>query len=92
MNISWTNRAESDNLNNIDYLFEEWNINVVLKYEQKIIETENLLLYQPHLGQFDKELNLYKILVIPQIYMIYEVNENTINIIRIWNNYKLPFW
>lgn len=92
MKIIWSNKAVSDNLNNIDYLIEEWNINVVLDYEKKVIETENLLLSQPYLGQFDTELNLHRILVVPQIYMMYEVNNDVISIIRIWNNYKMPYW
>lgn len=92
MKIIWSNKAVSDNLNNIDYLIEEWNINVVLDYEKKVIETENLLLSQPYLGQFDAELNLHRILVVPQIYMMYEVNNDVISIIRIWNNYKMPYW
>lgn len=92
MKIIWSNKAVSDNSNNIDYLIEKWNLNVVLDYEKKIIETENLLLSQPYLGQFDTELNLHKILVVSQIYMMYEVNNDVISIIRIWNNYKMPYW
>lgn len=92
MEIIWTNSALIDNLNNIDYLLEEWNINVVLAYEEKIIEIENLIRAYPEIGMYDKDLKLFKRLVVPQIYMMYEIRNDKIFIIRIWNNYKRPYW
>ena len=92
MLIIWSNTANSDNLQNIGYLFENWNLKVVLNYEQKVIEIENLLLSNPKLGSFDENLGLYKILIIPQIYLFYNLNGDEIQIIRIWNNYKKPYW
>lgn len=92
MKITWTNTANIDNLENIEYLLEEWSLKVVLDYEEKIIQTEKLLLNHPYSGIFDRELGLYKRLVVPQIYMIYEILRDEILIMRIWNNNQKPYW
>lgn len=92
MEIIWTSSAYIDNLENIEYLLREWSLSVTLQYEEKVIETENQLLENPRLGQFDKELGLNKLLVVKQIYMIYEVRVDKIYIVRMWNNYKKPYW
>ncbi|WP_026449897.1 type II toxin-antitoxin system RelE/ParE family toxin [Aequorivita capsosiphonis] len=92
MEIIWTNSAVIDNLDNIEYLLDEWNINVVLAYEEKVLEIEKLILTNPEIGIYDKDLNLYKRLVVPQIYMMYEIRNEKIFILRMWNNYKKPYW
>ena len=92
MKIVWTVTANLDNLDNIEYLLEEWSIKVALDYEEKIIEIENLLIRNPKIGLLDKELGLYKRLVVPQIYMLYTIIEEEIIIVRIWNNYQKPYW
>jgi len=92
MKIIWSNIARLNNLKNLDYLFNNWNLDVVLNYEEKLINVENSLINNPYLGQFDKKLNLYKILVVPQVYLFYEIDQNQIKIINIWNNHKKPYW
>lgn len=92
MKIVWSESANIDNLENINYLFKEWYLSVVLKYEKELNKTLKLLKLNPKLGAFDKELDLYKILIVPQIYLLYEIVSNEIHIIRIWNNFKRPYW
>ena len=92
MKIIWSNYARLNNLKNLDYLFNKWNLEVVLNYEEKLINVENNLINNPYLGQFDEKLNLYKILVVPQIYLFYELDQDQIKIINIWNNHKKPYW
>ena len=92
MKIIWSKIASNDNLENIDYLLKEWNLSVVLAYEKKVIALEKILLSNPKLGSYDKDLQLYKILIVPQIYMFYELTKEEIQVIRIWNNYKKPYW
>jgi len=92
MEIIWTENAFYDNLQNIDYLLREWYVSVAIEYEEKVIETEDRLLENPELGQFDNELGLYKLLVVPQMYMLYEIKGKTIYVVRMWNNYQKPYW
>jgi len=92
MEIIWSSSAYIDNLENIKYLIEEWYLSIALKYEEKVIEVENLLVKNPYLGQFDKELGLNRILVVKQIYMLYEIRGRKIYVVRMWNNHKKPYW
>lgn len=92
MKISWSESINIDNLENIDYLFKEWYLSVVLEYEKEVNKTIELLKVNPKLGAFDNDLGLYKILIVPQIYLFYEIAKNEIHIIRIWNNFKKPYW
>ncbi|MEO9815194.1 MAG: type II toxin-antitoxin system RelE/ParE family toxin [Flavobacteriaceae bacterium] len=92
MQIIWTKSAVQDNLENIDYLIKEWYYSVALKYEQKVITTEELIRKSPFLGRYDDDLGLYKILVVEQIYMFYEVRGDAIYIVRMWNNFQKPYW
>lgn len=92
MEIIWSSSAYIDNLENIEYLIDEWYLSIGLKYEKKVIEVESLLIKNPYLGQFDKDLGLNRILVVKQIYMLYEVKDRNIYVIRMWNNHRKPYW
>lgn len=81
MEIIWTDRAYYSYDNNIDYLLKEWSIEVVKNFISKTEETEKLLVKNPHLGRFDEDLKLYKLLVVKQIYLFYEIQGNHIVII-----------
>ncbi|MGO3182619.1 MAG: type II toxin-antitoxin system RelE/ParE family toxin [Aequorivita sp.] len=90
MEIIWTDRAYYSYDNNIDYLLNEWSLEVVRNFIGKTEEAEKLLLENPHLGRFDEDLNLYKLLVVKQIYLFYEIHGNHVVMIDFWNNYKKP--
>lgn len=92
MEIVWSNIAILDNLTNIDYLLNEWSLSVVKNYEACLIDVLELIEKNPQLGSFDDDLKANKILIIPQLYLIYEVTNNKIKILRIWNNYQKPYW
>lgn len=92
MKIFWTREASLDNLQNIEYLIREWSLSVALGYEEKVVSTERLLLKNPYAGQYEEFLNLRKILVVPQIYMLYEIKGNVIYVVRMWNNHRKPYW
>ena len=92
MKIVWTNSAIRDNAKNINFLFEIWDLLVVLAYEKKVIKTEELLLKNPHLGMYDKHLKHYKILVVSQIYMMYEIIDKNIYILKMFNNHQNPLY
>ncbi len=88
-----SNTAYLQNQENIDYLLKEWNIKVAINYLDKFDEALDNLENGICKGVFDKELNSYKYLVVPQIYIFYKIlNNETIVITTIWNNYKKPFW
>jgi len=48
--------------------FGEWGLQVVLDYEKKVDEIEEIIRNFPQIGLYMKEYKLYKKLVVPQIY------------------------
>src|SRR5690606_38909873 len=90
--IVWSSKAIADNLENISYLLNKWFLEVVLDYEKKIIETEDVLTSNPYAGEIVGDLSLRRILVVKQIYLMYEIVGDKILVVRIWNNYKKPYW
>lgn len=92
MKIFWTDEAITENQKNIDYLIENWDTIVLEKYLIELEKTTNFLKKDILTGMFDNDLGLYKILVVEQIYLFYEVHEDNLYIVSIWNNHRFPFW
>lgn len=92
MRIIWTNKAFDSYQKNIEYLLEEWSIEVTVNFINETEKVEDLLKGNPNLGRFDEDLKLYKLLVIKQIYLFYEMDGINIVLINFWNNYKKPYW
>lgn len=88
--VKWTKLALEDNEQNIQYLYENWNNSVIDDYISSIENTiENIILF-PKIGTYDDIIDCCKILVIPQLYLYYYIEENYLYILRIWNNYQRP--
>ena len=88
-----SNLAKKENANNTDYIFSEFGIDITLKYLDKFDEVISLLETGFYTGIYEKKFNFYKILVVKQIYILYEnLDDNTILIFSVWNNKKLPYW
>lgn len=92
MKIVFTTEAKILNRKNINYLIDEWNTEVVENYLFKLNQIITFLEKDIITGQFDENLGLYKILIVKQIYLFYEILNNEISITTIWNNYKNPYW
>lgn len=92
MKIVFTTEAKILNRKNINYLIDEWNTEVVENYLFKLNQIITFLEKGIITGQFDENLGLYKILIVKQIYLFYEILNNEISITTIWNNYKNPYW
>ena len=90
--VLFSTEAKLKNLENINYLLNNFNYQVLTSYLLKLEKIINLLEKEILEGNFDNELGLHKILITKQIYLFYEVHNNTILIVTIWNNYKKPYW
>ncbi len=91
MKIIWSNEAIKDDAENIEFVLTRWPITVVYEYQGKLVQTQNAILANPKIGQYVKKFGVYKMLVIPQIYMVYEIIGEEIHILRIWNNHQKPY-
>ena len=90
MNIFWTNRAQSDLENLEDFLIENWGFQVLEDFyeilERKIALLENgNLIHQKY-----EDTDFHKLLLTKHNSIIYEINENQINLLNMINNFRNP--
>jgi len=88
-----SNLAKIENNENVDYVFKTFGLESTLHYLNKYEEIISLLENDFYTGIFDKKLELYKILVVKQIYILYEnLDSDTVLIVSVWNNKRFPYW
>ncbi len=92
MKIKFTKQAIIERDKNIQYLLEEWNVAVASQFLDEIDERIELLEKGILEGNYDKDLGMYRILIVSQITMHFVVENQTIFITNFWNNYKKPLW
>ncbi len=92
MEIIWSIKAEKEYSKNIEYLISIWGVRSAEKYNARVSAVIQLLKGNPQLGRFDQTLQLYKILVVKQIYLFYEIRKSELYLISFWNNYQRPYW
>jgi hypothetical protein len=92
MKVVFSEEANKKNLENIYYLIENWDNRTLRRYINKLSEIINYLEKGILHAQFDEKLGLFKVLIVKQIYLFYEIKPDCILIVTTWNNYKKPFW
>jgi hypothetical protein len=92
MKIKFTQQAIIERDRNIQYLLDEWNISVASQFLDEIDEMIELLEKGILEGNYDKDLGMYRILIVSQITMHFVVKDQNIFITNFWNNYKKPLW
>ncbi len=88
-----SNSAKKENEQNLDYVFNKFGQKSALNYLDKYDEIISLLENGFYCGIFDENLDLYKILVVKQIYILYQnLDDKTVIIVSVWNNKRFPYW
>lgn len=82
----WTTEAKNTFANNIGYLKKKFPKEVLENFIDKSFEVIDLLLQNPKLAVYDKKWKAYKFLIVPQIYLFFEVDGNNFVLISFWNN------
>ncbi len=90
MKITWTQKAIDENQKNIDFLMQRWNKKVLANYLHKLDSTLDMILKNPRIGVYDRELKCHKFLVVEQIYLFYEHKGYELFVLSIWNNAQKP--
>ena len=88
MDIIWSPQAKKDFWNNIDYLEAEWSFNVVVNFIEKVDNTILLLEKDSILFLKTNYRDVYKVVITKQISLYYRKENNTIQLLRFWNNYQ----
>jgi len=88
MKVVWSHLAKIDYWKNIEYLEQNWTFTDVANF---ILEVESLInLLKTNKATFLKTnyKNVYKVVLNRQITLYYFIDNNTITLLRFWNNYQ----
>ena len=88
MKIEWTLASKNDYWKNIEYLENRWSEKEVLNFINEIEYSLNLLAKETVLFVKSDYPNVYKMVVIKQITIYYSIENETIYLLRFWNNYQ----
>lgn len=92
MQIKWTATAESETNNIILYITENWNDDILLKFFDAIDKAIELIKSNPSIGVHTGIENNRKILIVKQIYLVYDIEDGVLYIKSMWNNSRKPIW
>lgn len=91
MTVIWANTAIVNFDKNIEYLKREWGNNVTVRFIDKTDECIAKIMANPEIGSYDNRLFCRKLMIVKQIYLIYEVKDNTLYVLNIWNNKRKTY-
>lgn len=88
ISVYWSELAKNDYWNNIKYLEEEWSLSEVYNFMDKVDELILLLTKENIYFKPTSYKNTFQVPVVKQITLYYRVENNTIELLRFWNNYQ----
>jgi hypothetical protein len=88
MIISWSETAKIDYWNNIEYLEREWTLTEVYNFMDKVDELLDLLTNENLTFKPTDYKNTFQVPIVKQISLYYRIENNTIELLRFWNNYQ----
>ncbi|ALM49804.1 hypothetical protein AMR72_13360 [Flavobacterium psychrophilum] len=88
MIIYWSSLAKADYWKNIEYLEKEWSPKEVISFIKEV--EYNIQLLKGNNVFFVKTgyKDVYKIVVTKQVSLFYRITDDTIELLRFWNNYQ----
>ena len=86
--ISWSVLARIDYIENIKYLERNWTSNEVFNFIDKVNEVIDLLAKDNITIKSTIYKNTFKVPVLKQITLYYRYENNSIELLRFWNNYQ----
>lgn len=88
MKIEWTLASKNDYWQNIEYLENHWSEKEVLNFINEIDYSLNLLAKGNAIFTKSDYPDVYKMVIIKQITIYYSIENETIYLLRFWNNYQ----
>ncbi len=88
MKIEWTFASKNDYWKNIEYLENRWSEKEVLNFIEEVDYSLNLLAKANVIFTKSDYTNVYKMVIIKQITIYYSIENETIYLLRFWNNYQ----
>ena len=90
MKLVWSDKAEEDFACNIEYLYRDWNEEVVLDFTAETERVLKIIRNTPRAFRKDKKTNVHCASITKHITLFYDVRKNEIVLLRFWNNYQNP--
>ena len=88
MQVIWSDEAVLDYHQNIDYLLENWSVKVAIEFTEDVEEVIQLIKTHPKLYPLTNYKEIRRAVVRKQITLFFKVKDDTIDLIRFWNNYR----
>ena len=88
MRIEWTSKSRNDYWKNIEYLERDWTNKEVLNFIENVEYAIGLLKNDNVIFITTEYKNTYKMVIIKQITLFYSIKNETIYLLRFWNNYQ----
>lgn len=71
-------------------MLREWTYKEVIHFTNEVYRKLDLLAENPNMGRIDEELKCNKLMIMPQITLLYMIQFDVIVLLSFWNNYKKP--
>ena len=88
MKIDWTLKSRNDYWQNIEYLEKNWSEKIVMNFIEEVNYSLQLLEKDNIIFSKSDYPDVYKMLIIKQITLYYYIENETIYLLRFWNNYQ----
>ena len=88
MKIEWTLNSKNDYWQNIEYLEKHWSEKEALNFINEVDYSLNLLARENVVFTKSDYITVYKMVIIKQITIYYSIKNETIYLLRFWNNYQ----
>ena len=88
MKIDWTLKSRNDYWQNIEYLEKNWSEKIVMNFIEEVNYSLQLLEKDNIIFSKSDYPDVYKMLIIKQITLYYYFENETIYLLRFWNNYQ----
>ena len=88
MKIEWTFASKNDYWQNIEYLENDWSEKEVFNFINEVDFSLKLLSKENVIYNKSEFPNVYKMILIKQITLYYSIENETIYLLRFWNNYQ----
>jgi plasmid stabilization system protein ParE len=90
MRIIWSDEAIKDFEQNLDYLFANWNERVANDFVIETEQTLKIILTMPNAFRKNVVENVHLATITKHITLIYQISNDSIELINFFNNFQKP--
>jgi plasmid stabilization system protein ParE len=89
--LRWSDRALEENTKLLDYLLNEWGVEITSRVNEQIDKTANRIHQRPYqFPVFSRRKNVRRCVMSPQTSIFFKINKTEIVIISVFDNRQNP--